>query len=85
MKTTTAFLVLICSALCLQSQVSTPSEFLGYELGDRFTRHHRVVDYAKSLAAGSDRAIWEPYGRTSEFREFGLVWFGLVWLGLGES
>ena len=73
MKTTTAFLVLICSALCLQSQVPTPSEFLGYELGDRFTRHHRVVDYAKSLAAGSDRAIWEPYGRTSEFRELGVL------------
>ena len=59
--------------MTLQSQVPTPAEFLGYELGDRFTRHHSVVDYAKSLAAGSDRAIWEPYGRTSEFRELGVL------------
>ena len=73
MKTLSALLVLICSALTLQSQVPTPAEFLGYELGDRFTRHHNVVDYAKSLAAGSDRAVWEPYGRTSEFRELGVL------------
>lgn len=73
MKTATAFLVLICSACTLHSQVLTPAEFLGYELGDRFTRHHSVVDYAKSLAAGSELATWEPYGRTSEFRELGVL------------
>ena len=73
MKILSALLVLICSALTLQSQVPTPAEFLGYELGDRFTRHHKVVDYAKSLAAESERAVWEPYGRTSEFRELGVL------------
>ena len=60
-------------SLPVQSQVETPAEFLGYELGDRFTRHHKVVDYAQSLADGSDRAVWMPYGRTSEFRDLGLL------------
>ena len=60
-------------SLPVQSQVATPAEFLGYELGDRFTRHHKVVDYAQSLAAGSDRAVWIPYGRTSEYRDLGLL------------
>ena len=60
-------------SLPVQSQVETPAEFLGYELGDRFTRHHKVVDYAQSLADGSDRAVWMPYGRTSEYRDLGLL------------
>ena len=25
--------------------IQSPSEFLGYEIGSRFTRHHKVVDY----------------------------------------
>ena len=73
MKITFAFLALSCAALTLQAQVPTPAAFLGYELGDRFTRHHSVVDYAKALAEVSDRAVWQPYGRTSEFRELGLL------------
>jgi hypothetical protein len=59
--------------LIVSAQVSTPVDFLGYELGDRFTRHHKVVDYAKALAASSERASWSTYGRTSEFRELGLL------------
>jgi hypothetical protein len=27
------------------SQSKSPKEFLGYELGDHFTRHHKVVEY----------------------------------------
>ena len=73
MKITFAFLALSCAALTLQAQVPTPAAFLGYELGDRFTRHHSVVDYAKALAEVSDRAVWQPYGRTSEYRELGLL------------
>ena len=60
-------------SLTVHAQIETPAEFLGYELGDRFTRHHMVVDYARSLAHGSDRAVWMPYGTTSEFRDLGLL------------
>ena len=66
-------LALACAASTLTAQVPTPAEFLGYELGDRFTRHHNVVDYAKTLAEASPKAVWERYGRTSEYRELGLL------------
>ena len=71
-----AALWLIATALFslpVHAQVETPAEFLGYELGDRFTRHHKVVDYARSLADGSGRAVWMPYGTTSEYRDLGLL------------
>ena len=60
-------------SLPVHAQVQAPAEFLGYELGDRFTRHHKVVDYARSLSNGSDRAVWMPYGMTSEYRDLGLL------------
>ena len=62
----------VCS-LAVSAQVPSPADFLGYDLGDRFTRHHKVVDYAQTLAAASDRALWIDYGRTSEFRDLGLL------------
>ena len=60
MKTTTIFLTLCCTVLTFSAQVPTPAEFLGYELGDRFTRHHSVVDYAQALADASPKAMWSP-------------------------
>jgi len=51
------------------AQLQSPAEFLGYELGDRYTPHHRVMDYARHVAENSDRAIIEAYGETYENRE----------------
>ncbi|MDG2426195.1 MAG: M14 family zinc carboxypeptidase [Flavobacteriales bacterium] len=57
----------------VHAQLQSPAEFLGYELGDRFTRHHQVVDYMEHLAASSDLAIWSSYGLTSELRTLGTL------------
>src|SRR5258708_4974653 len=67
------FVVLIFSvASCMlwaQQILQSPSEFLGYELGDRFTRHHRVVDYFKLVAQSkSDQVMVQQYGETYEHR-----------------
>jgi len=35
-----AFTISVSSA---QQKLQSPKEFLGYELGDRFPRHHRVI------------------------------------------
>jgi hypothetical protein len=52
-----------------QKQLLSPTEFLGYELGDRFTRHHRVVEYYKHVAeAVSDKVTVQQYGETYEHR-----------------
>ncbi|HET8735434.1 MAG TPA: M14 family metallopeptidase [Pricia sp.] len=66
------YLLLIVLSLCLSAtaqDLKSPSEFLGYELGTQFTRHHQVVDYYRYLAeAASDRVQLEEYGQTYERR-----------------
>ena len=52
----------------LLAQVKSPEQYLGYELGDKFTRHHQVVSYFKDLAENSDQVKLTEYGRTYEER-----------------
>lgn len=61
-------LVLLFAPFLAVAQVLRPGEFLGYEVGDRFTRHYRVVDYYRHVATFSDRVVIEEYGRTYEDR-----------------
>ena len=61
--------LLITCILQAQSVIKSPEQFLGYSLGDRFTRHHRVVEYMEHLASGSSgRMITRTYGQTNEGR-----------------
>ena len=47
-----SLLVFALFSLALFSQtLKSPSDFLGYELGSAFSRHHQVVDYFKHVAA----------------------------------
>lgn len=46
----------------------SPKEFLGYELGDRFTRHHRVLEYHKHVADVLPNVDVVQYGETYEHR-----------------
>ncbi|APQ16370.1 M14 family metallopeptidase [Maribacter hydrothermalis] len=51
------------------AQLKSPSEFLGYELGTQFTRHHQVVDYYTYLSeAEPERMNLIEYGKTNERR-----------------
>ncbi|MEQ9376277.1 MAG: M14 family zinc carboxypeptidase [Imperialibacter sp.] len=62
-------LLLLCLAFTQAwAQVQSPKEFLGYELGERFTRHHRVVEYYQHVAANSSKVVLKEYGRTFEDR-----------------
>ncbi|MEY4384381.1 MAG: hypothetical protein RI995_1923 [Bacteroidota bacterium] len=50
----------------------SPKEFLGYELGEQFTYHHQIVDYAKYIATSNTQNFqWVSYGKTNERRELG--------------
>src|SRR4051812_28568072 len=51
-----------------QVKLQSPAEFLGYELGDRFTRHYRVVDYFKHVDEASPNVKVMQYGETYEHR-----------------
>lgn len=62
------FLALI-GCLSVQAQkIQSPSEFLGYKLGEQFTPHHRVVDYYRYLTTVSKNIKLEEYGKTNEGR-----------------
>ena len=65
-----AFLAGLIFGISAQAQsIQSPAEFLGYELGSRFTRHHQVVDYYEAVAeAAPDRVKLEVYGQTNEGR-----------------
>jgi hypothetical protein len=51
------------------SNVPSPEEFLGYPIGDSYTRHDLVVAYMEKLAEISNRATIEYYGDTNEGRK----------------
>jgi hypothetical protein len=69
MKQLYLILLFLSSASVLKAQkVLSPKEFLGYELGDRFTRHHRVMEYFKHVADEMPNVEVIQYGETYEHR-----------------
>ncbi len=52
------------------AQIKSPDDFLGYQLGDRFTPHYKIVNYFQQAAAASPQMMkLENYGETNEGRE----------------
>jgi hypothetical protein len=62
------FYLFLCSARLFGQQLQSPSEFLGYRLGEKFTPHHKVVDYFRYIASGSGQVKIQEYGKTYEGR-----------------
>ncbi|HMJ69311.1 MAG TPA: M14 family metallopeptidase [Cyclobacteriaceae bacterium] len=62
-------LLLLCvSTSFAQTALQSPEQFLGYNLGDRFTRHHRVVEYFKHVDEALGNVKVQQYGETYEHR-----------------
>jgi len=57
------------SALSAQSILQSPKEFLGYEPGEHYTPHHRVLGYMEYVAQHSGRTSLYNYGKSYERRE----------------
>ncbi|MDO9039230.1 MAG: M14 family metallopeptidase, partial [Lutibacter sp.] len=64
---TILFTAFTFSAITSQT-LKSPAEFLGYELGSQFTRHHKVVDYFTYVSENSKSMQLEKYGETYEQR-----------------
>ena len=58
----------IFTLISFAQTIQPPSEYLGYELGSRFTRHHKVVDYFKYITNISNNVQLIKYGETNEHR-----------------
>ena len=61
-------LLFIVFTVNIYSQLQSPSEFLGYELGTEFTRHSDVVAYIEHVASQSNLVRYQDYGKTYERR-----------------
>ena len=68
-KIITLFLLFILLSKLSYGQIPSPNEFLHYELGTKFTYHHRVVSYFEKIAQNSDKVKLIPYGQTYEGRD----------------
>jgi hypothetical protein len=66
------FYFLILQFTCLigngQEKLLSPPEFLGYEPGQQFTRHHSVVEYFRHVAETKPNVKLHQYGETYEGR-----------------
>lgn len=54
--------------LVINAQLKSPREFLGYELGEKFSRHHQVADYYNHISLNSKKVTLKEYGATYEGR-----------------
>lgn len=70
MKTFMIYIVLFLGFTHISTGQSLKSAaaFLGYELGQKFTFHHRVVDYFEHVAAHSSKVTLQTYGQSIEGR-----------------
>ena len=70
----TVFLAFALGSLHAQAALQHPSEFLGFDLGDRFSLHHEVTDFSKHVGAQKG-ASYVEYGSTYEQRPLQVVVF----------
>src|SRR5215210_5257480 len=61
-------LTVLCTAAAAQQSVPSPEEFLGYRMGERFTPHHRILDYFGELTKRSPLVTVRTIGTTYEER-----------------
>ncbi len=64
-------LFLVCTALAagaFAQDIQSPSEFLGYQLGSKFTHHERIAAYFNYIANTAKNIKLVQYGSTNEGR-----------------
>ena len=68
-KFTLSLVFLFISLTVSAQSIISPKEFLGYEIGTKFSRHHQVVDFFKEIASTTPTQVkLEQYGSTYEGR-----------------
>ena len=61
-------LYLFCDFALFAEELQTPKVFLGYDLGEKFTYHHRVIDYFEHVTEAANHVNLVRYGNTYEGR-----------------
>ncbi len=65
---TILFIIFVFTLTYSQNKLLSPSEFLGYTIGEQFTRHSDVVRYFNHVADQSAMVTYHSYGKTNERR-----------------
>lgn len=69
------FVLLVLTQTLFAQILQSPEQFLGYKIGTKYTRHHKIVEYVKSVAAAkTGMVVTEQYGTTNEGRELMLAY-----------
>ncbi|HEY0039424.1 MAG TPA: M14 family metallopeptidase [Flavisolibacter sp.] len=69
MKQIKVLFLFILLGFFASAQIVSPEQFLGYKIGTRFTPHHRIVEYFKTIATAAPSAVkLQQYGITNEGR-----------------
>ncbi len=69
-KIITVALLLISTYLSVAQVAQSPSQYLGYTVGSKYTPHYKVVNYFTYLASVyKDNIVYKPYGITNEGRQ----------------
>jgi hypothetical protein len=68
MKSILLSVIFLFLGLQIHAQLQSPEEFLGYEIGQQFSRHADVVNYFEHLANNSSLVNYFNYGETNERR-----------------
>lgn len=69
-KLLSALGLLLLAAGAFAQGLQSPEQYLGYQIGTRYTRHHKVVEYFRSVAQAKPEMVkLEKYGETNEGRE----------------
>ena len=71
---TTLLSILLLLTVANAQNVPSPEAYLGYKIGTKYTRHHKIVEYFNTVAkARPDMVKLEQYGLTNEGRELMLA------------
>ncbi len=65
----TIFLISFFAVQTATAQLQSPDEFLGYELGERWTQHHSVLNYLQHVVEESEFVTLHHYGETYQNRK----------------
>jgi hypothetical protein len=74
MKKLLLVFTLLSSVAGIAQGLQSPEQYLGYKIGTRYTRHHKIVEYFRAVAQAKPEMVKiEKYGETNEGRELMLA------------
>jgi len=69
-----ALVLLLLAAGAFAQGLQSPEQYMGYKIGTRYTRHHKIVEYFRAVAQAKPEMVkLEKYGETNEGRELMLA------------